>query len=252
MIIKPRFILLLKAQKSHDEIDKYEQLLTENNYSVKSLKTLDFNYINLEELRAHLKTPECYSGLIFTSPRCVLALKKCLGNETLNSSWKSNDNYVVGCITYDSAWNDLKLNCKGKESGNATNLSEIINSKTSEKSYVKPFLAPRGNLRTDTLSLKPELIKEIVVYETVTNLKLEDEFCEATSTYSILPEFVVFFSPSGVKAASKSFKNISEHISGIKVNYIFFTNVINFTTKYLILSFFSDDCNWANYCRSNE
>lgn len=67
---------------------------------------------------------------------------------------------------------------------------------------VKPFLFPHGNLKTDTLNnelAKARLIMDnVLVYETVANPQIEREFSLATRQLTELPEFVVFFSPSGL------------------------------------------------------
>lgn len=86
-----------------------------------------------------------------------------------------------------------------------------------EKSHVKPFLVPHGNLKSDNLKLDVENVKEVLVYETVVSQSLEKDFMDVTNDLSVLPEFLVFFSPSGVKASSVVLKKI-EDLLLIKVN----------------------------------
>lgn len=126
MPIESKHVLLLKAQKSHQEVDKYEELLVKEGYVVRAIKTLEFNFINLDGLRRELERPDEYSGLILTSPRCVDAVKLSLGGDKLAESWWEKCNYVVGNTTYDFALKELGLVCMGRESGNAGNLSAII------------------------------------------------------------------------------------------------------------------------------
>lgn len=129
MPVNDKFVLLLKAPKKEDEPDKYEQLLIDNGYTVKVIKTIGFEYINLELFYEKLINPNLYSGLIFTSPRCVQSVDVALNGAVLDDTWRDKDNYVVGESTYESAFKILNLDCKGKESGNAENLSvEIIKS----------------------------------------------------------------------------------------------------------------------------
>lgn len=121
-------ILLLKSQKGDNQNDKYENCLVENGFSVKQCKTLIFNFINLDCLEVKLSCPHQYEGIIFSSPRCVqavnLAAKK--RQQDILKQWQSKDNFGVGEATYKEAIETLQLNCRGKETGNAMNLSQFI------------------------------------------------------------------------------------------------------------------------------
>lgn len=119
-------VLLLKSQKTDENYDKYEELLKQSGYSVRQLKTLTFKYQNLEVLSEKLAIPENYSGIIFSSPRCVHSVHLALNGEGLDVRWKSNANFVVGEATFDAAKSKLGLICKGSETGNAENLAELI------------------------------------------------------------------------------------------------------------------------------
>lgn len=194
-------VLLLKAEKSEETEDKYEAMLTKAGFDVKHVRTLEFQFKNLEELKEKLFKPDSYSGIIFTTPRSVQATCKALNNENLNKRWMLKNNYVVGEATYQHALNDCDLNCKGKESGNAKKLADIIINDKND--ITEPLLFPCGNLKTDTLT--NELFEEgidtdtVIVYETVPSRTLEHDFIDITSNYTDIPEYFVYFSPSGVE-----------------------------------------------------
>lgn len=63
---------------------------------------------------------------------------------------------------------------------------------------------PCGNLKTDTLindlSKEGVAVDTVTVYETVANPNLEKDFIQVTSNYTDIPEYFVYFSPSGVKS----------------------------------------------------
>lgn len=126
MEIKPASILLFKVPKADAESDDYESLLSNKGFDAKIIKSLNFEYGNLSILKEKLDNPAMFNGIIFSSPRCVTAVQNALGSSDINAQWKGKYNYVVGNGTYDLALKVLCLDCKGKESGNANNLSEII------------------------------------------------------------------------------------------------------------------------------
>lgn len=125
-MIRKSSVLLLKTRPAEGTSDKYESILTEHNFEVKLIKTLDFGFKNLEVLKDLLEKPSQFSGLIFSSPRCVEATRLSLNSGTLNKEWSHKVNYVVGETTYKDVLDKLELDCVGKESGNAVNLSKII------------------------------------------------------------------------------------------------------------------------------
>lgn len=120
--------MLLKTQKTDNQNDKYENCLNENGFSVKQCKTIIFNFRNLECLEEKLSRPHEYEGIIFSSPRCVQAVHLAVKNEQeiILKQWQSKDNFVVGEATYKEALETLQLNCKGKQTGNAANLSQFL------------------------------------------------------------------------------------------------------------------------------
>ncbi|GLV32810.1 Uroporphyrinogen III synthase 1 [Carabus blaptoides fortunei] len=216
MAVTSREVLLLKAPGEDDE-DKYESILTKNGFTVKHLQVLDFQYINLSILKEKLSEVDSYSGIIFTSQRGVIATKICLNGAKMNVKWKQKDNFVIGESTHDLAYKELDLDCKGQDSGNANHLSELI----IHDNFKLPFLFPCGNLRKETLGqrLSEYNIKldAITVYETVKSPRLESDFIELTSNLKNLPEYLVYFSPSGLKFTKDILKDFSVELNTIKL-----------------------------------
>ena len=85
-----------------------------------------------------------------------------------------------------------------------------------ENKHIKPFLFPHGNLSSDSSQTKLTnaniSLDEILVYETLPNPKLKEELDAETNSFKSVPEFVVFFSPSGVRNTVKYFDNHSTEI----------------------------------------
>ncbi|CAH0555863.1 unnamed protein product [Brassicogethes aeneus] len=213
MLIK-NLVLLLKTA-TEDATDKYVDIFTKNDFKVRLVKTLDFKFRNLNVLSVLLKNPDDFSGLIFSSPRCVEAVHKSLCNERIKEEWRNNSNYVVGEKTYDYVLEKLGLVCKGKETGNASNLAKEIILDV-DLLNGKPLLFPHGNLKTGTLEKdlgqKKIGIYNIEVYDTITNLDIEKELIKATENYTKAPEYVVLFSPSGLKSSIEFLRKIPEFL----------------------------------------
>lgn len=125
-MINSNTVLLLKSQFSEDEPDKYQSLLKSVNFEVRQIKTLDFKFKNLDELRDKLDKSTDFSGLILSSPRCVQAVQMTIANSNCIKEWKAKSNFVVGEATHKAAVAKLGLNCLGKDTGNAGNLSKVI------------------------------------------------------------------------------------------------------------------------------
>lgn len=119
-------VLLLKSNKENEQNDEYENLLTNKGYYVKKCKTLIFKFKNLDLLKQKLHNSNIYTGIIFTSSRCVQAVNLAMKDKTELREWQSKHNFVVGPSTFKDASEKLQLTCLGKEAGNAARLSEII------------------------------------------------------------------------------------------------------------------------------
>lgn len=217
-MIEPRCVLLLKSQTSEAGEDKYEKILLSNNLKVKQVKTLIFNYKNIEGLRDELQASEKYSGLILSSPRCVQGVCLASNNSNIMEKWRTKDNFAVGEATYRDAMEKLSLECLGREAGNALNLSKII--LENKQNYTKPFLFPHGNLKTDTLNLELQkdglTIQGVEIYETIANPNIETDIAKATDQFQTIPEYVVFFSPSGFNSSIEFIKRIHVDLKQLK------------------------------------
>ncbi|XP_063698237.1 uroporphyrinogen-III synthase-like [Culicoides brevitarsis] len=182
---------------------KYQSLLESNNFESFLVPSIDFEYKNLSELKEALKTPENYSGIIFTSPRSVTAVVKALSNEKLPSEWKNKQNYCVGASTWNEASVELDLNPAGKDSGSASKLSEMIINDFEKDS--KPLLFPCSSIKSDVL---PSRLKEngislkiIDSYDTIPHPELENNLKTIIDDSKI--RLLVFFSPSGVNSCKE-------------------------------------------------
>ncbi|XP_045473579.1 uroporphyrinogen-III synthase-like [Harmonia axyridis] len=217
-IIIEKSVMLLKTQKGLVETDQYKKLLESHGLEVKQVNTLIFKFYNLNELSAKLKNHDDYSGILLSSPRCVEAVYSSLNEKQLDPSWRTKNNYTVGEATHLAALQRLGIDCRGKESGNAKNLSEIILKEN--LGTAKPFLFPHGNLKTDTLKIelgKSNIdIEGVLVYDTLANPNIEEDFRIATNDFTEFPEYVVFFSPSGVRSSIKLFRKVPEIEKTIK------------------------------------
>ncbi|XP_056634430.1 uroporphyrinogen-III synthase-like [Diorhabda sublineata] len=209
-------VLLLKTQIKEQSVDKYEQLLVANGFAVKQVNTLVFQYKNLELLTKKLNCSDCYSGIIFSSPRCVQAVYLAYQNSQADiSSWKLKKNFAVGAATSKEALEKLGLECKGQESGSAENLLNFILKENC--SYKMPFLYPHGNLKRDTFSeLKGTneiTVESVLAYDTINNPNILDEMREATDNFTLIPEYVIFFSPSGVHSTLEYLRKVENFTS---------------------------------------
>lgn len=124
-MILQKSVLLLKSQKDSSN-DKYEDILVENDFDVIIAKTLVFNFRNLDVLANKLEDYTCFEGLIFSSPRCVQATYLSDKDRKLLQFWHDKQNFVVGEATYKDAYEKLNLECRGKNTGNALKLSQLI------------------------------------------------------------------------------------------------------------------------------
>ncbi|KAG8435490.1 hypothetical protein GDO86_013428 [Hymenochirus boettgeri] len=163
-----------------------------------------------------LSHPENYSGLIFTSPRAVEAVKLCLKNpgnkevweNILCDQWNSKPVYVVGKGT-GTLVEEVGLSSEGEGTGNAEKLADYICSKRLLCS--SPIIFPCGSLKREVL---PKRLQEknipletITVYQTALHPAIEDSLADYFAKEGV-PTIIVFFSPSGVKFCLGFFKEM--------------------------------------------
>lgn len=89
---------------------------------------------------------------------------------------------------------------------------------------MKPFLFPCGNLKKDTLYQRFKEynleLKCVTVYETQRDEKLEKNFEDLSNDFDKIPEYFLYFSPSGVNFTTELMKNLP--LDKLKVRKTFF------------------------------
>ncbi|NXK97027.1 HEM4 synthase, partial [Formicarius rufipectus] len=210
-------VLLLKDPKDKDSgPDLYIKELGLYSLEATLIPVLAFEFLSLESLFEKLSHPECYGGLVFTSPRSLEAIKICLKenskkeawSKSLKQMWNMKPTYVVGKATA-SLVEDIGLTPQGERCGNAEKLAEYICSR--EKPNSSALLFPCGALKREVL---PTVLREkgvplesLTVYQTTQHPDLQ----EALSSYfqQGIPASVAFFSPSGVRFCLQHIRKLS-------------------------------------------
>ena len=178
--------------------DPYEAALTEAGFRCRSVPVLGFAFVGQEALRAALAHPDRYAGLVLTSPRAAEALAEGLSwLPSRTSAWVPKPAFAVGPRTSE-ALRGLGFRPRGEEAGGAEALADVLGQNVAELDGPLLFLC--GDRRRETL---PERLsrmgiafEERVVYRTLirTSPDLPGE----------APDWIVFFSPSGVEAVSRT------------------------------------------------
>lgn len=195
-------VLLLRSgdESSEDIPDRetscaWEKALCDAGFDTHTLPVLRFEYAKQDELYKFLQHPDRYAGLIFTSPRAVEAFSRAFPG-TGDTGWKNKALFAVGPRTA-AAMRSLGYEPEGERTGSAEQLAAYILQRHAGGTLL--FLC--GDRRRDAL---PSLLheagfctEEIVVYRT------------RLRTLPIWPgdkkpDWVVFFSPSGLEAILKS------------------------------------------------
>ncbi|XP_046383555.1 uroporphyrinogen-III synthase-like isoform X2 [Ischnura elegans] len=207
--------IIFKAVDGDGRPDAYEREFQEAGIDVTIIPPIDFTFCNLDVLFEKLNDPGSYSGIIFTSPRAVKGVALSLGDQgTLNPGWKTCSIFVVGESTSRCLLDHLGLESEGKESGNAKELGEEI----AKREFSKPLLFPCGNLKTDTLPQflmgKNIYVEEVMVYETCQHPLLEENL---NGVLKEVPDFIIFFSPSGVKYTVPMMKSSQYSLDKVKL-----------------------------------
>ncbi|KAB0351703.1 hypothetical protein FD754_016560 [Muntiacus muntjak] len=175
-----------------------------------------------------LSHPEGYGGLIFTSPRAVEAVERCLQKDTkaevwkksLKEKWNAKSVYVVGNATA-SLVNRIGLHTEGEACGNAEKLAEYI---CSRESSTLPLLFPCGTLKREILPKmlmdKGIPLESVTVYQTIPHPGIQGSL-SSYYTQQGVPASITFFSPSGL---TYSLKHIQE-LSGDSIGQIKFVAI---------------------------
>lgn len=209
-------IWLLKSESPNQS---YEELLLENEFVVKSIPTLEFEYLCKEEIETALNSPDEFGGIVFTSIRGVQSVSDIFVSlsDSVKEKWKSKLVFVVGQATEKSVKENLKLDSMGSEAGNAKQLGEVI-IRNFQPTF-KPLLYICGNLKRDDL---PNILesqnfkfKLITSYKTVKHKNLEKTI--SLQLHEAIPDYIVFFSPSGVDFAFPIFSELQLDINTVRI-----------------------------------
>ncbi|XP_039587398.1 uroporphyrinogen-III synthase isoform X1 [Passer montanus] len=211
-------VLLLKDPKDKDSgPDPYIKELGSYSLEATLVPVLSFEFTSIDSLFEKLSHPECYGGLVFTSPRALEAIKICLKekskkeawSKSLKQMWNIKPTYVVGKATA-SLVEEIGLVPQGEKAGNAEKLAEYICSR--EKPNSSALLFPCGALKREVL---PTVLREkgiplesLTVYQTAQHPDLQESLSSYFSQEGI-PASIVFFSPSGVKFCLQHIQKLS-------------------------------------------
>lgn len=217
MSIKKGKVCILKAQ-SDDDSGTYVQIMRESDLVPEVIPVLSFEYCNLSHLKDLLNKPQDYSGIIFTSPRAVHAVSGSIGSaENFPSEWQDRSFFTVGEATKRILFNELNADGKCGDTENAVGLADLILKGT----YDRPLLFPCSDMRRETLpsllSQRGILLEEISVYHTKAHPQLEENLNFATAQGTEFPEYIIFFSPSGIKYALPILNKLNAPFDSIKV-----------------------------------
>ncbi len=184
----------------------WEKALNDAGFDTHTLPVLTFEYAEQDVLYNLLKHPDRYAGLIFTSLRAVEAFSRAFSEAGIGKTgWENKTLFTVGPRTA-AAIRSLGYEPEGERAGSAEQLAAYI----LEQRIGGTLLFLCGDRRRDVL---PSLLREggirteeIVAYQT----------CLRTLHAwpgDKKPDWVVFFSPSGLEAMLKSPEISLEDIS---------------------------------------
>ncbi|KAM6105283.1 uroporphyrinogen-III synthase isoform 2-T2 [Pterocles gutturalis] len=194
-------VLLLKDPKDKDSgPDPYIKELGLCGFEATLIPVLSFEFLSLESLFEKLSHPECYEGLVFTSPRALEAIKICLKENSKNEAWSKS---------LKQRWNSKPAYVVGKATASL-----------GEKRDSSALLFPCGALKREVL---PTVLREkgiplesLTVYQTTQHADLQESLSSYFSQQGI-PVSIVFFSPSGVKFCLQHIQKLSgDFINNIK------------------------------------
>ncbi|MEP0546083.1 MAG: uroporphyrinogen-III synthase [Rhodothermales bacterium] len=187
MADRPLVLLLRDARAP----DPYVAALDAVGFAARCVPVLRFEPVEPDALAETMARADAFAGLILTSPRAADALR---GLDL--SAWQSKTTFVVGPATAEAA-RALGLRPEGEEAGQADDLADRI----AARRFEAPLLFLCGDRRRDALPDRLRAtgiaVEERVVYRTLLDASA---LREPTGRP---PDWVVFFSPSGVEAAQE-------------------------------------------------
>lgn len=198
--MKPRNVVWLF--RSGEDSDPYESALSDAGFDARSVPVLEFEWVNTRELRRALEHPKQYDGLVFTSPRAVEAFADAMPwLPSENVVWHGKSFFAVGPRTADEL-RRIGFDPEGEEAGSGDLLARYILG----KQFEKPLLLLCGDRRRDELpdrlNAEGVALEEVCVYRTVLKDTLDLDSLPS-------PDWVVFFSPSGIEAVTNADVDLS-------------------------------------------
>jgi uroporphyrinogen-III synthase len=180
-------VLLLRTPR---EPDPYVAALETAGFSAHCVPVLRFEFVDRGALTERMQRSGAFAGLVLTSPRAAQALR---GIDL--TAWQDHPAFVVGPATATEA-QKVGLRSIGADSGSAEELAAVI----AARSFDRPLLFLCGDRRRDVLPDRLRdagiALEEHIVYRTRGDA---EELAEAVERQQ--PEWLVFFSPSGVETA---------------------------------------------------
>lgn len=191
--------------------DEYSKLFGESDILVENICVLEFTSceVNVPLLLCHV---EKSSGLIFTSKESVLALYRILQSPAVGTaspsfptfleSLKTKPMFTVGFKTAELIQKLFSNQAVGKEAGTAAVLAEEIALRQTQLLEQRPLLFLCGDQRREELptilAARNILVSEQEVYKSQPVAGIADYVAQRVDLAH--PAWVVFFSPSGVRA----------------------------------------------------
>jgi uroporphyrinogen-III synthase len=204
--------------KSADE--KYTKAMETrfHSFHVHFVGVLTFEFFNedlLKDVLRHLKSK--YSSLLVTSPRASQAIVKVLEKlEDKEEIIKSLQDFPIFSVGKASSkdLNDIGIQCLGEECGSADALVEYFTQEGTLpiESSTMPVVFLCGDKRRDVLPCffesKGLPFEELKVYRSCQVEKFE----LPSSLGGSIPEWIVFFSPSGLHAVKNTSSKLPWHL----------------------------------------
>lgn len=190
--------------RSADDPDPYIHAFGEVGLTAVCQPVLRFVFPYNDALKERLRQRDQYAAVVATSPRAARALESAFDEmEVAPTQWENVPAYVVGPKTAKE-FHDLGFDVRGQNTGDAGTLASWI----ADTDSTGRLLFLSGNRRRDTLPNRLDdrnvSFDEQVVYKT----KIRSDVSLPS------PEgepWLVFFSPSGVKAVRRSGVSVDDY-----------------------------------------
>ena len=191
--------------RSPEEDDRYVAAFRSMKWDVECIPLLEYSYENAGVLADRLKHPDHYAAVALTSPRAVDAIASNADAYRLaREGWAGKPAYAVGPETARRAAR-LGLQVLGESSGNSGTLADLVAEQPPKGALLFLSGTPRRSEFTDKLTGAGINYEELIVYRS--------HVVEKISLTGRRAEWVVFFSPRGVRLAEDG---IDLDWSGIK------------------------------------